>query len=62
MPAYPKKQRITDHLTADQRVGDYCREHGYTIVTEECEVISGTFVLARSKFNELLTWRRRVTD
>ncbi|CAG0935197.1 hypothetical protein TFLX_04029 [Thermoflexales bacterium] len=33
---------------------DYCRKQGYTIVAEKCEVISGTFVLARSEFNALL--------
>ena len=51
-----KKQE--DNSSPDRQIrvaGDYCRERGYTIVTEKREVLSGVFVLARSKYNELLT-------
>jgi site-specific DNA recombinase len=32
----------------------YCNEHGYTIVVERREVVSGAFVLSRSGYGELL--------
>ncbi len=37
-----------------ERCRQYTRERGYSVVTERIEQISGTFVLARSVFNELL--------
>ena len=36
------------------RCRQYCAERGYEIVTEQVEAISGSFVLARTRFNELL--------
>jgi site-specific DNA recombinase len=37
-----------------KRCREYCLQHNYNIVAERFEQISGTFVLARSGFNELL--------
>ena len=36
------------------RCREYCIQHGYTATAERREIMSGSFVLARSVFNELL--------
>lgn len=37
-----------------QRCREYSRNRGYAFVAEELDVISGTFILARSAFNRYL--------
>ncbi len=38
-----------------RRCREYCQQRGYAIITEKIESIGGSFILARSKYNELLT-------
>lgn len=51
-------QNQADNTSTDEQLRrgrEYCAAKGYTVAAERTEVMSGTFVLARSTFNELLT-------